>query len=420
MWLLGFIFHEMTCGLLSVFLPLYVIYTLGGGLIDVGLMMALASFIAIPSSYFWGYLCDKTGRYKIYILFSFFSLAFLFFLLTLTETILVFILLYALVGVFHVAHEPPKNVLIAESRSRPEWERGFASYEALTGLGWLLGLLLGFVLSSYGFLNVSMLFLCSFLNLVALVTSTVLVRDPVLIFERRLVNIERSIGFVCQGCSLAYQASGGIDAADLTEESLTGDNFSVFCLGLVFFFLASSILFTPLPVFFSQKLSLSSNIVFAIFFLNSLGNLSGYILAGARSGHVEERALVKKTAILRGLLCLLLSFTIFSPSIYTLLLSGVVLIFIGIAYGVFHVSTISLSMELIPEGRAGLYNALIGLGAAVGCFVGSFLADCFGFVFLFVTSSLLFVLSFVAFKRSMKSVVSTVSYPLSLNESETT
>jgi len=37
MWRLGFFFHEMAFGLLSVFLPLYVI-AIGGSLFDIGLM----------------------------------------------------------------------------------------------------------------------------------------------------------------------------------------------------------------------------------------------------------------------------------------------------------------------------------------------------------------------------------------------
>jgi MFS family permease len=62
MWRLGFFFHEMSFGLLSVFIPLYVV-TIGGSLVHIGIMSAIALFLAIPSSFFWGYACDRT-RHK--------------------------------------------------------------------------------------------------------------------------------------------------------------------------------------------------------------------------------------------------------------------------------------------------------------------------------------------------------------------
>ncbi|KPV64862.1 MAG: Major Facilitator Superfamily protein [Candidatus Bathyarchaeota archaeon BA1] len=399
MWFISFIFHEMAFGLFSIFLPLYVTTYLGGGLIDFGVMMVLARLMTMPSSFFWGYLCDKTGKYRAFILLSLSALTLFFFLFTLTKTIAFLTLLYVLIGVFHVAHEPPKNVLIAESRPRSEWERGFALYWALTELGWLSGLLLGFTLSSYGFSNTSMLLLCSFLHMIGFITSIVFIEDPVLIFERRLARIERTIGFIYQGYLLASKVLDGIAIKGLTKNISRGDNLSVFCLGVVLFSLATSSLFTPLPIFFSQNLSLPSNIIFAIFFFNSLGGFFGYLIAGNLLEHMEDKLFIKGTTLARGFLCPVFSFMILLPLTYRLLFSPVVLIIMGIAYGLFRVSTISLSMELIPEGRAGIYNTLIDFGAAFGCFIGPFLAAHFGFPYLFITSSLLFILSFAAFKR---------------------
>jgi len=87
---------------------------MGGSLVDIGVMSAAALFLAIPSSFFWGYVCDKTKRYKRYVLTSFLSLTVLLYLFTLTTSIGLLIILYAAMSILHVAHEPPKNVLIAE------------------------------------------------------------------------------------------------------------------------------------------------------------------------------------------------------------------------------------------------------------------------------------------------------------------
>ena len=55
-------------------------------------------------------------------------------------------------------------------------------------------------------------------------------------------------------------------------------------------------------------------------------------------------------------------------------MTGILLIFIGFAYAMYYIMMLSLSMELIPEGKAGFFDGLVGLGAAIGAFLGPFLA----------------------------------------------
>src|SRR3989304_10545748 len=138
MWRLGFFFHEIAFGLLSVFIPLYVVAfkdtsILGGPLVALGVMTSVAIFCTIPASFIWGYLCDTTRHYKIFILFSFLSSAIILFLMTLSfaQDIILFVVLYVAMQILHVAHEAPKNVLIAEHYSRDEWEKSYGFYEGL-------------------------------------------------------------------------------------------------------------------------------------------------------------------------------------------------------------------------------------------------------------------------------------------------
>ena len=77
MWRLGFFFHEIAFGLLSVFIPLYVVTfkdtsILGGPLVALGVMTSIAIFCSIPASFLWGYLCDTTRHYKVLFFFHFF------------------------------------------------------------------------------------------------------------------------------------------------------------------------------------------------------------------------------------------------------------------------------------------------------------------------------------------------------------
>lgn len=394
MWFLGFLFHEMAFGLLSIFLPLYVVNALGGSLTDVGIMIAVANFAAVPFSVFWGYLCDRTRRYRLFILISFSGMSVMFYAFSLTNSIWLLILLYGLISVFHVAHEAPKNVLISEYYSRAEWEQSFASYEGLTEVGWLAGLVLGLVLSVAGLANVWFILFVSLLNLVAFVLSLFLIRDPLFIFERRLVSMERVLDFAHRGFAVASRAFEGAKI----RENLKSESVALFCVGLLVFSFATSMLFTPLPVFFSRYLHLEQMVVFVVFIFNTIGTTTGYFLAGRRAEIMDERGVVKRANLVRALLSLLLILVAVSATILILPLAVLILVVMGLVYGFFLISSLSLSMELIPEGKAGVFYALMGLGGALGCFLGTFVADNYGFPVLFALVGISFLMSYIAFR----------------------
>jgi MFS family permease len=392
MWRLGFFFHETAFGLLSVFIPLYVV-TLGGSLVDIGIMASVALFAAIPASLFWGYICDRTRRYKLYILLSFISATILLYLFTLTTSIGLFVVLYAVMSALHVAHEAPKNVLIAEHYSREEWEKSYALYEGFTEIGWLLGLLLGFLVSSLGFNSNSILLLCSGLNLTAFILSIFLVADPMLIFERRLVSIEKKIDRTSRS---VWAASKVLDGMPLREK-LRGESFLAFGIGLLLFSLASSIFFTPLPIFFSQQLALPASMVFAVYMLNSGGGVAGYFFAGKSTMYTEEKVRIRRIVLFRSALVFLLV-ALVQIAVYPTVTAAVILILMGFAYALYHVSTLSLSMELIPTGRTGLFDVLVSAGGACGSFLGPLLAQMFGFLPQFLIASAIFFLAYVIFR----------------------
>jgi MFS family permease len=400
MWRLGFFFHEMSFGLLSVFLPLYVVSSvLKGSLFDVGVMFAAGLFLAIPASFLWGYLCDKTKHYKHFILLSFSALAVLLYLFSLTTSLYLLIVLYAAILFLHAAHEPPKNILIAEMFSREDWERSFASYEGFTEVGWLIGLILGFLTSTYGASQSFTLLLCSALNAVAFGLSLVLVADPLFVFERRLVSIEKSVDFAYRGISLASRLFDGIRVS----KRLKRENISAFCCGLVFFSLATSILFTPLPIFVSQVVKsalLPSSLVFAAFVLNSAGGVFGYYAVGPRHDREAEKGSISRVVLFRSFLSfLLLSTTVaFSRTLSFGLLVGI-LVLLGFANAMFVVYVESLSMELIPAGKAGLFNVLVGIGTASGSFIGPFIAgQTDSFVSVFIVGGMIFLGAYVFFR----------------------
>jgi predicted MFS family arabinose efflux permease len=248
-------------------------------------------------------------------------------------------------------------------------------------------------MSTYELGTTSTLLLCSGLNLVAFIISAILVADPLLVFERSLVSIERTIDFTFKGAVVASKLLDGLSL----NERLKKENLRAFCCGLVLFSIATSILFTPLPIFFRQELGLSASVVFAMYVLNSSGGVVGYFLTSRRSTRTKEKSHIGRTVILRSVLAFLLV-AISQKLAYGIVLMSVILVLMGFAYAFFLVYTLSLSMELIPAGKAGLFNVLLGIGGASGSFIGPFLAQTFDFTWVFLVAGIIFFLSYIAFK----------------------
>lgn len=404
MWRLGFFFHDMAFGLLTVFIPLYVITfqdttILGGPLLAVGVMTAIAIFCSIPASYLWGFLCDKTRHYKIFILLSFISIAIILFIMTLpiAQNLLVFVGLYVAMQILHVAHESPKNVLVTEHYSRNDWERSFGFYEGLTEIGFILGLAVGMVLfaSSLAFTvsSIYSLYLCSVLNVIAFVLAIFLIADPILIFERRLVGIERTLDFSHRG----FEGSSRLMDGLRWDGSLRKDNFSVFACAIVLFALATSIFFTPLPLYLKEVFNGQSQFVYLAYILNSIGATIGYFLIRSKARSMDIRKQMPIYILTRSLLVFAFTAVVMYMIIPTVL-TCFILVCLGFAYAMYYIMMISLSMEIIPQGKAGLFDGMVNLGAAIGALAGPLVAEYLSYDLVFFITAVLFLFAFLIIK----------------------
>jgi MFS family permease len=399
MWRLGFFFHDMAFGLLTVFIPLYVTVFLGGSLLVLGIMTSIAIFCSIPASYLWGYLCDKTRHYKAFILLSFSSSAVILFVMTLSfaQNLVIFVVLYIIMQMLHVAHESPKNVLITEHYSRKDWEKSFAFYEAITEIGFMIGLAVGLFLFatalSFPILSTYALYFCSVLSVVSFFLALALIADPMMIFERRLVHIERKLDYTNRGLEASARLMDGLPL----RGSLKKDSFLGFALAIVLFSLATSIFFTPLPIYLRQIFDGQQQYVYLAYILNSVGATAGYFLIRQRAESINIKKQMPRFILLRSLLVFALVAFIslaFAPTFITCLF----LVCLGFAYAMYYIMMLSLSMELIPEGKAGLFDGMVGLGAGIGAFLGPFLATNLNYMPTFVITAVLFLAAFLTLK----------------------
>jgi predicted MFS family arabinose efflux permease len=338
-------------------------------------------------------------RYKIFILLSFLSSALILFLLTFpfAQNIAVFAAMFILMNVLHVAHESPKNVLVAEHYSHDQWGRAYAVYEGLTEIGLIIGLGIGFftftATISFGINAIYSFYICSALSLVAFVISLLFIADPLINFERRLVGMENKLDFAHRGFdTLSRMWRGNMDTSNFRQTRFLG-----FGLAILFFALATSVFYTPLPVFFTDYLGLDPSSVFIVYVLGSIGATSGYFYIRTRAFGGNTKSRISRMILLRSLFIFLIV-AVVGLSFNSLALSGLMLIGLGFAFAIYSILMLCNSMALVPEGKSGIIDVLAGLGAACGSFLGPFLADVIGYLPAFLVASVLFLVAFVCIK----------------------
>ena len=400
MWRFGFIFHEMAFGLLTVFIPLYVAVfqdtsLLGGPLLALGVMTSIAIFCSIPASYLWGYLCDRTRHYKVFILLSFSSIAIILFLMALpfTQNLIVFVILYIVMQIFHVAHESPKNVLVTEHYSRCDWESSFGFYEGITEIGFIIGLIAGMFLFSFGLMSSYFFYLCSALSVISFILAAALIADPLAVFERRLVGIEKKLDFTYRGIEGSSKLMDGLR----WNGPIKQDGFFGFAITIVLFSLATSLFFTPLPLYLKELFNGQDQFVYMAYMLNSIGAIVGYFLIRRSARSMDIKKQMPRFILLRCFLVFILV-AVISFAIFPTVLTGVLLLCLGFVYAMYFILMISLSMELIPEGKSGLFDGMVSLGLAVGAFLGPFLAHYLHYLPTFIITAVIFLLAYLTLK----------------------
>jgi len=319
------------------------------------------------------------------------------------QNLIVFVILYVVMQILHVSHESPKNVLVTEHYSRNDWERSWGLYEGLTEIGFIIGLIIGLfmfastaVLVTGSMLVTYTFYLCSVLSAVAFILALALIADPLIIFERRLVRIERKLDKASRGFEGISKLMDGLH----WKGSLKEDSYLKFALAIVLFALATSLFFTPLPIILNQLLNLPTSMVYVAYILNSVGATTGYFLIRARAQSINIKKQMPRFVLMRSILIFALVGVIefaFSPTITTAIVL-VMLIFIGFAYAMYYIMMLSQSMEIIPQGKTGFFDGMVGLGAAIGAFLGPFLTYELNYLPVFVITAVIFLVAFITLK----------------------
>lgn len=410
-WLFAWGLGSIAVGAASLLVPLYVVQ-LGGDPFELGLLGAVAAFIGAPGAIIWGRLADRTSNSRGILLFSLGGVGLLLCVMPLFSSIPVIIVANAFLWLVFAAAGPVLTLLVVADTPEQGWNREIALLNKYQGYGWAGGLLLGICWS----LTVGRQFtpaftqqsLFVFSGITALLAAILLARWMPAPSQRQLslVNPERVSQILSTGRRGVRGATFVFNpnrlywsTRNLHPKRLAGKftpTLAVYFLGVVLFFVGFSAFFAPLPLYLTG-VGFSSDLVFALYLVSSLGAAAFYTGAGTLSSKFDLRILQTGALGVRGLAMPLVAIVgaALASSFVGTALAALLFILIGVSWAVIAVTAGTIVTRIAPaevRGEAlGMYAALSAFAGGIGSIGGGALANRIGFTAAFAVAGVIII-----------------------------
>ena len=143
-WLLSFVpINAATAGF-GVVLPLLILIPLHGSWADVAVAATLFNAAVILSSVVWGHLSDRYPMRRTFLVINYGGYAGLYLLLTHVGSLPELFAAYAVIGAIAPAGASASNLLILEKFTESERATAFASFQEMSMIGSVVGLVIGY------------------------------------------------------------------------------------------------------------------------------------------------------------------------------------------------------------------------------------------------------------------------------------
>jgi MFS family permease len=176
-WLLAFVpINAATAGF-GVVLPLLILIPLHGTWEDVAVAATLYNTAVILSSVVWGHLADTYRGRRAFLVLNYGAYALLYLALSHVGSLTVLYGVYTAIGLLAPAGTSASNLLILEKFSERERATAFASFQEMSMIGSVAGLLVGYFWTAANDALLSLLFVLSALAALSALALWLLIRE---------------------------------------------------------------------------------------------------------------------------------------------------------------------------------------------------------------------------------------------------
>lgn len=431
-WFYAFLPNKIGSGSTISLPAIFITEILGGSVADVGLASSITSAATVPAVALWGWLSDRYGTRKLYLILGFLGFGIPTLLTGLSTTVMQYILLSALVGALSVAGTPVSSTLIMDTTAKEEWDETFGRFNQISGWGVVLGRMVGLLFITYGigffgneFTQRSMWFLSGGLSILGVMWAWRVVPEPHMAKPRQprqhdagvslrsgFSMVERSrflpnslhhlpslnpfraaarlaLGMVRLpgkvGRRSVREVHRGMDAL---HKPLVAYYFASF-----FLFTMSVMAYTPFAVWQRQELLNSSGSVFFLGMINSIAAAFSYrwvgnLISSRGSLRVQMLTISLRIGVFAGFALVSL---LQVRGMQSLVILAVLQALSGLGWAGIAVAGNSTVAHLAPlgsEGAAvGTYTSFISIGSILGALVSGYLVLWVGYAAVFATGA---------------------------------
>lgn len=426
-WYYTFLPYNISGGSTSPLIPLFVTQGLRGTIAEVGIVSALSSVASVPASIVWGNLSDTTGKRRIFVLIGFLGMALAMIMMGLSMTMNQYYMANLILGMLASAAAPVGTVLVLESFEKHEWAKRLGDFSKVGGIGWVIGLVLGtiwlqFLAPDDGAITMRALFiLAGALSLVSLFLGLKWIPEPKERVDRESLDkhvLSVPVNIIERARYLPQRMVGILR---ISSKNLHMSNFPQnlrrYYLVIFLIFTGFMTFYVGLPIFLNSYVGLTSSEVFIIYLASSLTSALIYGPAGRWVSRIGgKRIQMISIAIRIVTIPTFFLVTLFPmPVISQMIVFGALHSIMGFCWANIAVAGNSLvsnmSYKDFRTQALGMYSAIQGVAAILGCLIGGYVANYFGYLETFLLAIVFIITGLVllAFNNAEKEPVESES-----------
>jgi MFS family permease len=388
-------------------IPLFVI-SLGGGIKEVSIMIAIHYGAAALGSIFWGKILDKYHAQKAVLLISFSIIILCCGWLYFTNSINPIYLISPISGFFLTARSPVTQMLVMETSQNNQWSKLFARTSILSTFGSLGAMMIGAVWSLY-FDSRQYFAICAAATGVALIISTQISKTHFHIERHAIAHsvhgIQHAFGHFRMHHHFVFPKIPNIHdykhIISILKGKVSHEIGFLFLANLLFYF-GSNIYFTALTPFL-KSLNLSDSTVFTLYLIQTSMMAAIFFVAPKIITKLGEEKSTIVAYLPRMLGVLIAAFLISIFSGFTLLAFAILsMCLMVVGFSIFTTANSVLLFKTIPKGFEGTYlgvnSSMVGMGVFGGALTAGFVTISFGYAVAFVASAIILVGSVILFR----------------------
>lgn len=408
-WLTAWALAAIAFGGASLIVPLYLV-ELGASAFDLGILFATSSFVGVPGAIVFGSMADRTGKRRIFVLAAMAVTVVTMVAIPALESIWPVIAVHALLWLGFAAAIPVLTLLVVTGEPETQWSDLIARLNRFQGIGWALGLFVGFLVVSIGAAIVETIAAQRIFFLVCaasaglgfLLAARTLPPDPDPgegASPRKVRRRMREAAiFNVRGAAFPF-TPGKVDPRRLNPRRFVQrftPKLATYFGAVVVVFTGFGTFFAPLPAYL-DGVGYGSSEIFALYLVL---NVAAAAFFGRAAGLVRSYDVIPvhlAGLLIRGgaLPAIAIVGAIVGGTALGLGVMGLVFVVIGLSWAMIAVTAATLVSTLSPaviRGEAlGVYGALVAVGGGIGGLLGGWLSS-FGFAATFgAAGALVFV-----------------------------